>query len=161
MGWQKEMVRILRYIISDIDTVAPIYDEERLVETVLVSAQLVINEIDFNNTYTIDVDECVLSPDPTAVTKDNAFINLVCLRAALLVLFSEYKTASINSIRVSDGPSTIDMTDSTRNSKTLYDNALLEYERAKFAYRAGNSIGGQAVLTPYTFEGVHGGFNGM
>lgn len=159
MAWQSEMVRILRHLIADISTTSPVYDNSRLEEVILVSAQLMQNELDFPQTYTVDVDERILSPDPTQNTKDASFINLVCLRGAVLVLGSEYKTSSTNSIRVSDGPSSIDMTDVTRNAKLLYDSALAALEKAKIDYRAGNSIAGEAVLTPYTFEGIRGFYN--
>ena len=43
MAWQNEIVRIVRHLISDIDTDDPTYDNSRLEETVLVAAQLVRN----------------------------------------------------------------------------------------------------------------------
>lgn len=159
MSWQTEMVRILRYLIADIDTDAPLYDNGRLEEVILVSSQLVLSELDFSVTYSVDVDGQSLSPDPID-NNDNNFVNLVCLRGAILVLGSEYKTSAGNSVRVVDGPSTIDMTDVTRNAKMLYDDALKAYNLAKFNYKAGNSVSGQSILTPYTFGGVYGGWNG-
>ena len=81
MVWQTEMVRIVRHLINDIDAAS--YADDRLEETILVSAQLVLHEIDFDNTYTVDVDGLSLSPDPTGLAnKDNAFINLICLKSS-------------------------------------------------------------------------------
>ena len=57
MSWQNEMVRIVRFLINDID--ASSYTDERLEETILVAAQSVYASIDFPNTYTIDVDTLV------------------------------------------------------------------------------------------------------
>lgn len=156
MAWQNEMVRIVRNLINDHDTSDPTYSNERLEEVILVSAQLVQNEIDFDTVYSIDVDAYTLSPDPTENTRDNNFVNLICLRSALLILGSEYKTNSSNSVRVTDGPSSIDMTDVTRNSKLLYEQALSDYTKAKVEYKAGNGMAGHAILGPYTYEGIAG-----
>lgn len=159
MAWQNEIVRIVRHLISDIDTDDPTYDNSRLEETVLVAAQLVRNELEFATNYTIDVDAATFTPDPTDSPKDNDFITLISLKASLLILASEYKTYSVTSMRISDGPSSIDTTDMTRNAKFLYENALADYIRAKNQYRAGNSVAGQAILSPYTYAGIMGIFN--
>jgi hypothetical protein len=82
--WQNEMVRIVRHLVDDLD--AATYSDSRLEETVLVSAQMVQLQVTFDKTYTVDVDELLLTPDPTAATRDNAFINLVCLKTACIIL---------------------------------------------------------------------------
>ena len=81
MSWQNEMVLIVRHLINDLDDSNQSFSDERLEGTVLVSAQLLLNEIDFddppNNTYVVDVDGLSLTPDPTSGEKDNAFIKAV------------------------------------------------------------------------------------
>lgn len=150
MPWQNETVRILRYLINDLDNSSYTYTDSRLEETILVGAQLASMEVDFETTYTIDVDACMLSPDPTdSSTRDNGFINLVCLKAAILVLSGELKTYALNSVRVSDGPSTIDFTDVVANKQLALKNAQEMYEQAKINYQAGGRVG-QAILGPYT-----------
>ena len=107
MAWQNEMVRILRHIINDLDSSSYSFTDDRLEESILVSAQLVSTEIDFDKDYTIDVDALVLSPDPTASVKDDAFINLVVLKSACIILGSEVRSNALNSIALKDGPSSI------------------------------------------------------
>jgi hypothetical protein len=155
MTWQNEMVRIVRFLVNDLD--ASSYPDSRLEETILVAAQLINPTIDFDNTYTIDVDTIVLTPDPTQLTtKDDWFINLVCLKTACIILGSETKTLSTQSYKIVDGPSTIDAKGVYDANKTLYDELCEQYDRLVLQYRAGNSVAGQAILTPYTQERVAG-----
>lgn len=157
MAWQNEMVRMLRYLITDIDDSNYTYTDDRLEQTIVVSAQLLQSMVDYYYTiYNIDVDTVSIDPDPTNVSNGNVredgFINLVCLQAALLILQGELKSASLSSIVVTDGPSTIDYRDVLKNKKILYDDMKDRFEKAVYQYRAGNSIAGHAVLTPYTYN---------
>lgn len=152
MTWQNEMVRILRHLIDDLDSAT--YADSRLEELILVSAQLMIDTIDFDNTYTIDVDTLALSPDPTTLTtKDNEFINLVCLKSACIILGSEAKTAASHAYVIKDGPSAIDGKGVYAALKQIHNDMLDTLANAILAMRAGNSVAGEAILTPYTYEG--------
>ena len=151
MAWQGEMVRILRHIINDLDSSNYSFTHDRLEESILVAAQLVSTEIDFDNTYTIDVDGLVLSPDPTTLaTKDNAFINLTILKAACVILGSEVRSNALNSISLKDGPSSIDLRGITTGLTTLYQDHCSKYETSVMQYKAGSSVAGQAILSPYS-----------
>ena len=151
MSWQNEMVRIVRYIINDLDSSSYTYSDDRLEETLLVSAQLVLQEIDFENTYTVEVDSLDLSPDPTTLAdKDDAFINLVSLKTSCLILSSEVRTHSLNAVRISDGPSSVDMNGVLKGFIEIHKILCEKYEQAKLEYKAGNSIAGQAILSPYS-----------
>tara|TARA_B100000029_G_scaffold284648_1_gene278465 strand:+ start:980 stop:1492 length:513 start_codon:yes stop_codon:yes gene_type:complete len=159
MAWQNEMTRILRYILNDLDSSSYTYSDDRLEETIIVSAQLVLHEIDFDKDYTVDVDALTLTPDPTAATKDNAFINLVSLKSACLIASSELRTKGLDAVRVSDGASTIDTSNVLKGFEILSKDLCGRYEQAKIQYKAGNSVAGQAILTPYespNFPIVHG-----
>lgn len=148
MVWQTEMVRIVRHLINDIDAVS--YADDRLEETVLVSAQLILNYVDFDNTFTVDVDGLSLSPDPTEGTKDNSFINIVCMKAACVILSSELRTHGLNSVSISDGPSRIDMTGIVKNLQVVQQEMCAKSEDAIVQHKAGNSVAGQAILGPYS-----------
>ena len=153
MAWQNEMVIILRHLINDLGT--PLYDSPRLEETILVAAHLIQNEIDFDNTYTIDVGAATLSPDPTTLTiKDTAFISLTCLKAMSLIAEAEAKTYTLTGMVVKDGPSSIDMGNVYKGMVERAKEAHKRYEQAKIQYQAGNSRAGEAVLGPYTDESV-------
>ena len=93
MSWQGQMSTVVRHLISDVDPTAYTFSANRIETSILVAAQLSIMNIDFNNTYTVNVESCSLSPDPTDTeTKDDPFIALICLRAACIIIGSEINT---------------------------------------------------------------------
>ena len=149
MAWQDEMSTIVRYLVNDTDTTSPTFSDERIETSILVGAQLVNNEIDFSQTYTVEVEGGSISPDPTTPTRDNNFINIVSLRAGCIILGSEVKTQGLSAIRVSDGPSSIDMSRTVDGIKVMYDEICARYEDAKMQYKA-NGVVGEAILSPYS-----------
>ncbi len=152
MAWQNEMCRIVQFLVDDID--AATYSTSRIEETIIVSAQLTQFDISFDKTYSIDVDSASITPDPTAPTRDDAFITLVSLKAACIIVNAEAKAKAGQAVRVRDGSSEIDMGNSYKavaeRAKTLCD----EYTMAKMQYNAGTSRAGHAVMTPYTVENI-------
>ena len=151
MAWQNEMVIMLRHVVNDLDSSSYSFTDDRLEESILVSAQLVSTEIDFENVYTIDVDGLILTPDPTTLAdKDDAFINLVVLKASCVILGSEVRSNALNSIALKDGPSSIDLRGITAGLTRLYEHLCEKYESCVMQYKAGSSIAGQAILSPYS-----------
>ena len=150
MPWQNEMTLIVRHLVNDLDSSSYIFTDSRLEEAVLVSAQLASLEIDFENTYTIDVDSVSLSPDPTTTgSKDDSFINLVSLKTAHMLLGSEIKTHALNSISLKDGPSSLDLRGIVSGLKILFDDINKRCEEAITQYKL-NGVVGQAILGPYS-----------
>jgi len=150
MTWQTEMVTILRYLIDDINSV--IYNDTRLETTITVSAQLIQVEVDFDKTYTIDVEVPSITPDPTATTQDNGFINLVVLKAACIILSGEAKAKALEAIKIVDGPTTIDTSQRHKALEERAQKMCAEYAQARIQYMAGNSRAGQSVITPFIWE---------
>ena len=151
MAWQNEMVRIVRHLINDLDSSNYTFTDDRLEESALVAAQLLLKEVDFDNTYTVDTDALDMSPDPTTLaTKEDAFINLVCLKSACVILGSEVRTNSLNAIVVKDGPSSIDMRGIAAGLNNIYKDMCAKYDHYVMQWKAGNSIAGQAILSPYS-----------
>jgi hypothetical protein len=159
MAWTDDMPVIVRYLVNDVNSSDYTYTNGRIKQTIVVAAQLVLNEIDFDKTYTVTVSTSGITPDPTAATKDDAFINLVSLKSACLIASSELRTKSLDAVRVSDGSSSIDAGGVLRGFEALSKSMCQRYEDAKIQYKAGNSVAGKAVLTPYespNFPIVHG-----
>ena len=50
MTWQNEMSIILRHLVNDLDSSSYTFSDDRIEETILVASQLVLHEIDFENT---------------------------------------------------------------------------------------------------------------
>lgn len=152
------MVILIRSLIDDYDdgVTATIYTDERLETTILISAQLVIFDVEFDKTYTIDVDSCLLTPDPTANTKDNAFINLVSLKTACIILGGEAKAAATGAMKVKDGGrfgvSEIDTGQAYKALNERANQSCKDYQDARTQYQAGNGRAGEAIIGPYTTE---------
>ena len=121
MSWQGQMSTVVRHLISDVDSSSYTFSANRIETTILVAAQLLTMNVDFDNTYTINVESCSLSPDPTDTdTKDNPFIALASLRAACIIVGSEIRKESGNAISIKDGPSAIDLRGVTSTLTVLY-----------------------------------------
>ncbi len=151
MSWQGQMSTIVRHLIDDLDSTKYKYSNNRVETAILVSAQLTTMNVDFTNSYAINVDSCGLSPDPTdTATKDNPFINLVSLRAACIILGGEIRSESGNAISIKDGPSAIDLRGVSQTLTVLYKDLCEKYDHALLEYRAGNSIAGHAIIGPYS-----------
>lgn len=154
MSWNTEIVTIVRHLIDDTDFSSPRYPDERIEQAILVSAQLIQTEINFENSYTINVEQCALNPDPTLLPdKDDGFINLTALKTACIILGAEYRTYGLSAIRVSDGPSSIDMGGAAGHMKNLYDSLCERYENYKINFAAVNNNIGKVVLSPF---GIYG-----
>ena len=151
MSWQGQMGTIVRHLINDLDSDSYKFSNTRLETTILVAAQLSQMNMDFANTYTINVENCTLSPDPTATsTIDDPFVTLICLRAACIIIGSEIRSESGNAISIKDGPSAIDLRGVTQTLTVIYKDLCEKYEHLLLEYRAGSSIAGQAILGPYS-----------
>lgn len=149
MSWRNEIPLMVRHLIDDLNPSAYKYSDERIETSVLVSAQLLTIETDFSSTYSIDISNGQLSPDPTS-PRDNAFINLTALKSACMIVGSEIKTEAANSISIKDGPSSIDLRGVASTLVILYKDLCEKYSKLLLDYRAGGSIAGQAILGPYS-----------
>lgn len=155
MSWNTEIVVIVRHLIDDTDFSSPRYPDERIEQAILVSAQLIQTEVAFENTYSINVEQCSLSPDPTLIeNKDDGFINLTALKTACIIVGAEYRSYGLSSIKVVDGPSSIDMTNAATHMKNLYTSLCDRYESYKVNFSVVNNNIGKVVLSPY------GGYGG-
>jgi hypothetical protein len=151
MSWQGQISTMVRYLVNDIEPANYKYSPKRIETTILVSAQLVMLDTDFSNIYSINVEQCSLSPDPTDTeTKDDAFMTLVTLKSACIIIGSEVRTESGNAISIKDGPSAIDLRGVSSTLLALYKDLNDKYSQALMNYRAGNSIAGKAILGPYS-----------
>ena len=145
------MTTVVRQLVIDVDPSSYTFSTDRVETTILVAAQLLIMNVDFNNVYDINVEASTLSPDPTdSGTKDDPFIALACLRAACIIIGSEIRKESGNAINIKDGPSAIDLRGVTSTLTVLYQDLCKKYDEALLDYRAGNSVSGQSILGPYS-----------
>jgi hypothetical protein len=147
MAWHDDAIIILRVLINDFDLTDVTYEDAKLKQILVVAAHFVNKEVELEYTYTIDVEQQTISPAPT---EDQAFLNLMCLKAACFILAAETKVLASQSIRVEDASAVIEVKDAYKASKELYDKCCEDYAKAKVDYTAGNLNAVKAILTPTT-----------
>lgn len=145
--WEQQCVEIVRVLINDIGAVEK-YEDCRIERVLLVAASQLLQEINTTITYTVDISGATITPDPVEMN-DNAFINLLCLKAALIITNGELRIYALSGMKVIDGPSTIDVGAAFNGVKTLYQELLNKYEKERMMYQMGQN--GQSVSTPTTY----------
>jgi hypothetical protein len=152
MSWQNTIPLMVRYLIDDLNEANYKYTDERVETTIAVAAQIVILDISLPTIYTIDIPNSSISPDPTTLDpKDNAFINLLALKTACIILGSEVKTEAANAISIKDGPSAIDLRGVAGTMTFLYKDICSKYDGLLKDYKEDLvSAAGQAILGPYS-----------
>ena len=162
MAWQDVADTVLRAMINDLDSTN--YTDDRLEQILVVAAFQVNIEMKFNNAYTISVSNVSISPDPTAsATKDDSFINMMCLKAACILDKGSAVLAASQAIKVKDGSSAIDLEGIFKGKLALLKEGwCAAYEDAKLEYMTGQSrLAGAAVMTPFRVFPNGGGFYEM
>jgi hypothetical protein len=147
MSWKLDLVLMLRSIIGDLD--AAKFTDERLKQILVIGAFNVLNDADFVNEYTIDIGSVSISPDPIEIN-DYDFSIMTVYKSACILVGSEVKTESANSISIKDGPSAIDLRGVTQSLIVLYNDLCKKYEDMLTAYQYNNTLVGQAILGPYS-----------
>lgn len=146
MHWQEHTNIMVRHLINDLDVNNYKYTDERINSTVAVAAQLVVLELDFKNEYTVDVILQDIDPDPLT---DNMFINLIVIRAAIIIIGGEVKSESANAIAIKDGPSSIDLRGVSATLFSLYKDLSEKYDNLAENYGY-SGVAGKAILGPYS-----------
>jgi len=158
MSWYETAIPVIRSLVND--PCGDTYTDARLMEVLLTSAFLLQNDVELITGYTINFSAQTITPDPT---EDTAYLNLMILRAAYIISMGEYRLSSSQSVKIIDGPSTIDLTSRNSAAKSLYESMKKNYDQAILDYQLGVNNPGVAVLSPYTQENTsypYGDING-
>ena len=146
--WIDTALPLLRTIIQDVSN-TPDYGDSRLIDVLFSASHLLLSEVSFNFSYTVDIIARTIDPDP-ATSLDTSFLNMVVYKAALLILSSELKTGASQGVIVRDGPSTVDLRSTFASQKERYKLMLDEYNRVKMQIKLGDLNSGIGILGPYT-----------
>ena len=147
MPWKIDLVLMLRSLIGDLDNAK--FTDERLKQILVFGAYNVVNDADFSQTYSVDVGEVTIAPDPIS-QNDTDFTTLTVYKSACILLGSEVKTEAANAISIKDGPSAIDLRGVTQNLNMMYQDFCKKYDDLLKTYQYNNTLVGQAVLGPYS-----------
>lgn len=150
MSWQTEISTITRVWINDLCE-EKTYSDSRILQLILVAAKYVKIEINLENDYNIDIDNLIISPDPTDI-KDENFVAFVALKAACLLDHSTFRTkASSEGITAALGPAKLSVGGNLSGYKIILDQGPCSiYEQLKMDYEIGNSSLFRAVLGPFS-----------
>lgn len=152
MAWQTELVEIVRVLTDDLDGPYRLSDA-KLVRVLCVAAFQVAREVDFSQTFSVDVSAQSISPDPTLdATKEESFSNLVCLKAACILDRGQAVTAARRCFSVRDGGSSFDNTAQVKAKLALLEKGgwCASYADAKLEYEAGQvRVAGACVMSPF------------
>jgi len=152
MAWTTDLVMMLRVLVSDVAT-PQTYTDSYLSQVLVTAGVIVDAEITFAYTYSYDIGNITISPDPV-VSEDAIFMALVPLKAACIINQGEFKQALGQGIKVRDGDSAIDTSVSFRGYKDIIElGPCAAYEKLKWSLIASGSsaasLAGRAVFGPY------------
>ena len=151
--WQAEMITLLRVLVDDLSSPYT-YTDGRMTQVLAVAAQLVTAELNFPYDFQVNIQALTITPNPTdrAGTRDDNFINLVCIKAACLIERGESRKSVGQSIAIRDGSSSIDLRGSMDGRLKLLEKGWCAvYEDTKLEYQASRNgaIAGAAIMTPF------------
>lgn len=156
MSWEREMTEVVRVLIGDTDDTNEKYSDERLERSLLVSAYQVRQEVDFDTSYTISISQGTITPSPVPCnsTSDIYFVNLVCLKATMLIIGGETRIAANSAMDIQDGPSKISGKSRYEALKGVLDWCAAQYYKAKIDYVTGVVCPIYSSTTPSTNQNV-------
>jgi hypothetical protein len=106
--WAGATINMLRVVIDDNAYQGSYkYTDTRLRQVLVTAAMYVCQEITFDTTYTIDVIDSTISPDPYT-NDDKIFMNMIVLKAACLIDHSNFRQRSFTAgLEAKCGPATM------------------------------------------------------
>lgn len=149
MSWKKEIPIIVRTLINDLSD-TPTYSDERLLQVIVVAAKYVQFDVVLDHTYTVNVNNPTITPDPTE-DNDSIFISLVSLKAACIVDQSVLRTrAATEGIRAALGPASLNVSGSLVGLKLIIEEGPCgAYDELVFHWDVKEATAIRAVLSPF------------
>ena len=150
MSWSIEIPIIVRTLINDMSEQNPLYSDSRILQVIAVAAKYVQFDVNLDQSYTIDVTNPSITPDPTTYN-DSIFIRLVSLKAACIIDQSTLRTkASMEGIRASLGPAQLSVGGSLVGIKMILENGpCATYEELTSHWDVKEATAIRAVLSPF------------
>jgi hypothetical protein len=149
MSWNVELPIIVRTLISDLSD-SPTYSDERLLQIIVVAAKYVQFDVVLDNTYSVNVVNPDIIPDPTTLD-DSIFISLVSLKSACLVDQSVLRTkAALEGIRAALGPAQLSVGGSLEGLKMIIEEGpCAAYDELTSHWDVKEATAIRAILSPF------------
>jgi hypothetical protein len=151
MYWQIEIPIIVRTLINDMDC-EPTYSDSRIIQLATVAAQYVLSEVNLSASYTVDIINQNITPDPSAPnSRDTDFVGFIALKAACILDQSTFRTkAALEGIRTALGSANLSVSGNLAGYKTILDQGPCAlYEQLTLDHNIGNATAVSAVLSPF------------
>jgi len=151
--WQQTSLTMLRTMLNDAGCATPTYTTRRLQDLLITAAYFLPIDLNFDTTYTVDVELNTISPDPISQTDGVEFINFMVLRAACLADEGNFRTTALmQGVKARCGPAVIETNKYGEFLKELltagpcksYEDLKQEYN---FSYEGSRII--RAVMSPF------------
>lgn len=158
MAWDTILTTFVRHLINDLEDVGDVeYDDARIQQSIVIAGVLSSQDYEFSTTYTFDIDDISISPDPTLTTTYDALaISLFTLKSACILETNRYQKAlkEGQGVMIKDGDTQVDM----RNQLTGYKDLLavgpcVAYQNLLKDKEFKNSMNrGKAVMSPFVHD---------
>jgi hypothetical protein len=149
MSWKKEIPIIVRTLINDLSD-TPTYSDERILQVIAVAAKYVQFDVVLDHSYTINVANPTITPDPT-LDNDSIFISLVSLKTACIIDQSVLRTkAATEGIRAALGPAQLSVAGSLAGIKMIIEEGpCAAYDELVSHWDVKEASAIRAVLSPF------------
>jgi len=148
MAWQDITIPMLRVLINDMAE-TPTYSDDTLTQLILVSSMYVVQDVDFDVAYSIDIVNQTITPDPSP---DTIFTNFIVMKAACQADISTYRTkALMDGISARCGPAALSVLGNAKGFKELLTiGPCAAYGAMINDYVFGTGQLCKAILSPFT-----------
>jgi hypothetical protein len=153
MAWDVELVAMLRVMIFDLESPYR-FSDTNLKKVILTSSQMVNMDVEglFAQAYVPDIINLTLIVDPTLPeSRNNDYINLLLLKSGCFVDNANARLAARKGgVAIKEFGSSLDTRGIWQSAmKILEQGWCKNYNDALFAFQAGNSSTGTAILSPF------------
>jgi len=154
--WQNTSLIMLRTLLNDAGCDAVRYTPQRLDDLLITAAYIVPMEVNFRNTYVVDVETRTITPDPLYPTKQDdgdELVNFLVLKAACIADEGNFRTAALaQGVTARIGPASLQTSSYGQYLGTLLNEGPCKsYEELKKIYNM--SYDGakiiRAVMSPF------------
>lgn len=149
MAWQEEIRTIVRVLINDV--IEPYeFTDARLEQAITVAAKYVQFDVVLDHSYTVDVVNSTISPDPT-LDNDEVFISLTSLKAACIFDQATYRTkAALEGVRAALGPAALSVAGNIQGWQNIIEHgACKAYDDLVDHWDISNATVARAILGPF------------
>jgi len=149
MAWENELTTIVRTLVNDLDEPYD-FTDARIQQVLSVAGKYVQFDVNLDHSYTVDVINSSISPDPT-IDNDDIFISLVCLKAACIIDQGTFRTkAVLEGVRTQLGPASIAFGGSLTGWQSIIDHGACGlYQDLTDHWDIKNASAIRAILSPF------------